>query len=247
MSRTAAHSTPAASPGAIPRPDEIYDPVGRALDRIGDKWTLVLVRHLLSGPAGFQELRKRTGIAPRVLSARLRDLVADGYVGTVPEGNRSLYAVTDRGRELEPVIAAIAHWYVTHAVRDLQIDTTKFTATSPQSILEILPFIVREDRARGADVTFEMRLEGQGGGVWSVHVHDGACRVERGFAERADVRYTADARVWCGVALGMIDAREAVRTGQLRKEGGPEAMDFYFQQISRPGAEGTGREERSPE
>jgi DNA-binding HxlR family transcriptional regulator len=232
--------------GAIPRPDEIYDPVAGALDRIGDRWTLVLVRHLLPGPIGFQDLRKRTGIAPRVLSARLRDLVRDGYVTTVADGSRSLYAVTDRGRDLEPVIAAIARWYVLHALSDFEIDTRKFTATVPQSILEVLPFIVREERAQGVDITFEIRLQGEGGGVWSVHVHDGGCRVTRGFAERADVRYTADARHWCAVALGRLDARDAVERGLLLKDGGREAMDFYFHQISRPGADvPTGRDERS--
>jgi DNA-binding HxlR family transcriptional regulator len=247
----------ASAPGAIPRPDEIYDPVARALDRIGDRWTLVLVRHLLSGPIGFQDLRKRTGIAPRVLSARLRDLARDGYVSTVADGSRSLYAVTDRGRDLEPMIAAIARWYVLHALPDFDIDTRKFTATVPQAILEVLPFIVREDRAHSADITFEIRLHGEGGGVWTVHVQAGGCRVTRGFAERADVRYTADARHWCAVALGRLDARDAVKRGLLLKDGGPEAMDFYFHQIARPGrtadaaaARGaddpTGRDERSP-
>ena len=60
---------------SFPRPGEIFDPVGRALDVVGDRWTLVLVRQLLVGPKGFQELRKTTGIAPRVLSGRLRQLV----------------------------------------------------------------------------------------------------------------------------------------------------------------------------
>lgn len=230
-------SQEASASAAIPRPDEIYDPVARALDWIGDKWTLVLVRHLLYGPSGFQELRKRTGIAPRVLSARLRDLAAGGYVESVADGARSRYAVTDRGRSLEPIIAAIARWYVLEAMRHFEVDTRKFTANVPQSILGILPFIVRDDRAVNADVTFEIRLEGEGGGVWSVEVKRGACRVSRGFAERADVRYTAAAIDWCAVALGRLDARDAVRKGLLKKDGGPEAMDFYFHQIARGGAD----------
>ena len=61
-------------------PGQIFCPVGRALDVIGDRWTLVLVRHLLGGPLGFQELRARSGIAPRVLSARLRALTKRGFV-----------------------------------------------------------------------------------------------------------------------------------------------------------------------
>ena len=101
----------------------MFDPVARALDLIGDKWTLVLVRHLLAGPVGFQHLRVRTGITARVLSARLRQLAAKGLVETVAgEGGRSLYAVTDSGRELAPVVAALARWYVHHAVEDLDTD-----------------------------------------------------------------------------------------------------------------------------
>ena len=217
----------------IPRPGEVFDPVARALDQIGDKWTLVLVRHLLGGPVGFQHLRARTGITARVLSARLRQLTAAGLIETVSgENGRSRYAVTAKGRELEPIIAALARWYVHHAVEDLGPDVKRFTATSPLSILESLPFLLREERAKGADLTFEIRLTGEGGGIWSVHIQDGACRVEPGFAARADVRYTADARTWCGVALGLVDPREAVAGGPLSKEGGREAMDHYFHQIA---------------
>lgn len=219
----------------IPRPGSLYDPVARALDVLGDKWTLVLVRHLLRGPRGFQELRQRTGIAPRVLSTRLRQLTGGGFVEAVDlEGGRSAYAVTARGRSLEPIVAAIARWYVHHATEDLGLDAARFTETSPISILESLPFLLREDRAAGADVTFEIRLTGEGGGVWTVHIQDGSCTVQAGFSAHADVRYTADARVWCGVALGLVDPRQARARGQLVKEGGRQAMDHYFHQIARP-------------
>ena len=75
----------------FPSPGEIFDPVARALEVIGDRWTLVLIRQLLGGPKGFQELRMRTGIAPRVLSSRLKQLTDDGFVESVGEGPRSLY------------------------------------------------------------------------------------------------------------------------------------------------------------
>ena len=214
-------------------PGKIFCPVGRALDVIGDRWTLVLVRHLLGGPMGFQELRTRSGIAPRVLSARLRQLVDGGFVESAQNSSRPAYQVTDRGRSLEPIIASIARWYLRHGLEDLNVDPTRFTATSPQSILESLPFLLREERAQNVDLTFEIRLTGLGGGVWTVHIQNGACDVRPGFADRADVRYTADARIWCGVALGVTDPREVVEQGQMTKDGGREAMDFYFHQISR--------------
>ncbi len=220
----------------IPRPGEVFDPVARALDVVGDKWTLVLVRHLLRGPRGFQELRQRTGITPRVLSNRLRQLSSSGFVESVEQEGRSLYAATDRAEELEPIIASIARWYVHHAVEDLELDIEQFTETSPLSILESLPFLLKEDEARDADVTFELRLTGEGGGVWSIRIADGQCRVESGFASGADVRYTADARVWCGVALGLLDARDAAKRGLLEKEGSRDAMDPYFHQLARPQA-----------
>lgn len=224
------------SAAAIPRPGGIFDPVARALDVMGDRWTLVLVRHLLGGDRGFQELRVRTGIAPRVLSSRLRDLVAAGFVEARAEGARSLYGLTDQGRSLEPIIAAIARWWVRQGIEQLDIDAGRFSESSAQSILESLPFLLREDRAQGVDVTFEIRLTGAGGGVWSVHIHDGRCEIRPGFAEQADVRYTAEARVWCGVALGILDARDAVKRGLLIKDGGRDALDPYFHQIPRPTA-----------
>jgi DNA-binding HxlR family transcriptional regulator len=219
---------------AILRPAGIFDPVARALDVMGDRWTLVLVRHLLGAARGFQELRVRTGIAPRVLSSRLRDLTEAGFVETQPGRGRPVYALTAHGRSLEPIIAAIARWWVREGIVQLDVDATRFNETSAQSILESLPFLLREDRAQGVDVTFEIRLTGAGGGVWSVQIHDGRCDVAPGFAERADVRYTAEARAWCGVALGILDARDLYKRGLMTKEGSREAMDHYFLQISRP-------------
>jgi DNA-binding HxlR family transcriptional regulator len=215
----------------IPRPGGIFDPVARALEVIGDRWTLVLVRQLLGASRGFQELRQRTGIAPRVLSGRLRDLVDKGFVRTVSQGPRSVYALTEQGRSLEPIVVAIGRWWIQRGLEALGIDGERFTETSARSVLEALPFMVREDRAGDVDLTFEIRLEGHGGGVWTVRVHDGTCSVEPGFADRADVRYTADAQVWCGVALGLLDARDVYRRGLMSKEGGREAMDDYFHQV----------------
>ncbi len=230
-----AHRASERPTAAIPRPEGIFDPVARGLEEIGDRWTLVLVRQLLGPPRGFQELRQRTGIAPRVLSSRLRDLAAKGFVATVADGGRSLYTLTDEGRALEPAVVAIGRWWIQRGLEALGIDARRVTETSTQSVLEALPFMVREDRARGIDLTFEIRLEGEGGGVWTVRIHDAACSVRPGFAERADVRYTADARVWCGVALGLRSARDVYRQGLLSKEGAAYALDHYFHQVPSAG------------
>ena len=158
----------------ILRPAQIFDPVARALDLLGDRWTLVLVRQLLGGPKGFQELRVRTGIAPRVLSSRLRQLRSDGFVETEPQGNRSIYRATEKGETLAPIIASIARWWVHEGMSVREIDAAQFTETSALSVLEALPNLLREERARGVHVVFEIRLSGEGGGVYTVEIDDGS-------------------------------------------------------------------------
>jgi DNA-binding HxlR family transcriptional regulator len=218
----------------ILRPAQIFDPVARALDVIGDRWSLVLVRQLLLGPKGFQELRVRTGIAPKVLSSRLRQLRSDGFVEPVPQGNRSIYRVTEKGQTLAPIISSIARWWVREGISALDVDATRFSETSALSVFEALPNLLRDEQARSAKVVFEIRLSGRGGGVWTVEIKQGRCEIRPEFAEGADVRYTASARDWCAVALGVLDAKEAVKSGRLHKEGGPQAMDEFFHQIARP-------------
>ena len=176
----------------------------------------------------------RTGIAPRVLSSRLRQLSADGFVESIEVEGRPAYGVSERGRSLEPIISELALWWIHEGIDHLKVDVSNFNDTSPQSVFESLPFLLRQERVRDVNVVFEIRLTGEGGGVWRVGIEDGHCQVSSGFAERADVRYTADARAWCGVALGLLDAREVMKQGLMTKDGGREALDHYFHQVSTP-------------
>ncbi len=128
----------------------------------------------------------------------------------------------------------IARWWVQNEM------TGPFRKTSPASVVEALPFMLREERAAGVRVTYELRLTGEGGGVWRVEIDDGECRVHEGFAEHADVRYTADAADWVRVALGTLDDREAFESGRLIKDGEGGSMAWYFHQVRQPG-EGEGR------
>lgn len=82
-------------------------PVARALDIIGDRWTLVIVRDLLDGPRRFTELRAELrGISPTLLSERLAVLTGAGVVVRTNGG----YGLTARGRELHVVIDALGRW-----------------------------------------------------------------------------------------------------------------------------------------
>jgi DNA-binding HxlR family transcriptional regulator len=81
---------------------------------IGDRWTLQIVSGLLDGPRRFGELAEMlTGIAPNVLTSRLRQLERDGVVAAVPYSQRPVrlaYALTDTGRELGDAISLLSAW-----------------------------------------------------------------------------------------------------------------------------------------
>src|SRR3954453_5164333 len=88
--------------------------VARALDVIGDRWALLVVRELLLGPKRFTDLRAGLpGVGPDVLAQRLRDLEEAGAVERrvlAPPAGSKVYELTDRGRDLEPVILALGRW-----------------------------------------------------------------------------------------------------------------------------------------
>lgn len=89
-----------------------YCGIARALDQIGDRWTLLIVRELLAGPARYNDLRSGLpGIATNLLAERLRSLEGHGLVErrVVPEGGVA-YALTPRGADLRPVLHALIRW-----------------------------------------------------------------------------------------------------------------------------------------
>jgi DNA-binding HxlR family transcriptional regulator len=97
-----------------------FCPIARALEVVGEKWSLLIVRDLLAGPQRFTDLeRSVAGITPKWLAARLRELTQAGIVVRVPVdgGREARYALTERGRELAPVVGALALWGFHHAMR----------------------------------------------------------------------------------------------------------------------------------
>src|ERR1700733_4115944 len=92
----------------------------RALERVGDRWSLLVIRDLLSGAKRFTDLMDRLGgITPKTLSQRLRELQEAGIVAADREpGRREVwYRLTPAGADLGPVIDALGWWGLQHAWR----------------------------------------------------------------------------------------------------------------------------------
>ena len=91
-----------------------YCPVAHALDQVGDRWALLVIRELMHGPKRYTDLVDRLhGIGTNILATRLRDLEAHGIVArrTLPPPAASkVYELTDYGRELRPAMRELALW-----------------------------------------------------------------------------------------------------------------------------------------
>ncbi|MFF2371198.1 winged helix-turn-helix transcriptional regulator [Agromyces sp. NPDC058110] len=89
--------------------------IARTLDVLGQKWSLLIVREAMWGRTRFAEFRERLGIAPDILTDRLGRLVEAGVLERRPyrdegEREREEYVLTDSGRALLPVLAAMVDW-----------------------------------------------------------------------------------------------------------------------------------------
>jgi len=90
-----------------------FCPVAKAMEVLDERWTLLVLRELLTGSRHFNELRRGVPkMSPALLSKRLRSLERAGVIRRTTEGGRSTYTVTPCGEELRPVVEALGAWGV---------------------------------------------------------------------------------------------------------------------------------------
>ncbi|UJA20831.1 transcriptional regulator [Thermoleophilia bacterium SCSIO 60948] len=179
----------------------------RALDTVGERWSLMVVRELLCGPKRFTDLR--TGlphVSPDVLSQRLRDLEGSGIVQkrTLPPPTPAkVYELTDHGRELGPVIAALGRWGARLPLPDDGDLWMSFDA-------HVLSFQTMFDpaSAEGADVEIELRFtEGR---TFVASVANGELTLSEGEAPDADAVIEGPVSQVLAAAQGRLDFDEAI-------------------------------------
>ena len=117
-------------------------PVARTLDVIGDWWSLLIVRDAFDGVRRFSEFQKGLGMAKNILSTRLRTLVAQGILEIAPASDGSAYQeyiLTDKGRDLFPVIVGLRQWGEDHLFAEQEAHSTLVESDSGQPIPRMTP------------------------------------------------------------------------------------------------------------
>jgi len=168
-----------------------------ALDLIGERWALLVLRELMLGPRRFSELKgDLPGISANVLSQRLDELEARGLARKLrlpPPASVQVYEATAWGLEAEPIVQALGRW----AARSPRHDPT--LPISGVSILLSLRTMIDRDKASDIDATIGFRF-GESGYV--AKLHEGAITVARGLAEDCDVVFTAAPTALAAVVYG---------------------------------------------
>lgn len=172
------------------------DPCGvaRALDLVGERWALLVVRELLLGPKRFTDLRVGLPhLSPDVLSQRLRDLEQAGVLHRAklpPPAASRVYVLTDRGKELEPVILALGRFG----------SRSPFPATDmplgADALVVALKTLFNPPRAHHHRVTIALQLDEH---EFSATVADGRLDIARGTAKRPDATIKSDPATFAAV------------------------------------------------
>lgn len=175
-------------------PYDQWSPDARALDLVGDKWTLLIVRDLAAGPRRFVELQRvLPGISTEQLRSRLNRMVADGLLTRkryreVPP--RVDYALTDRARELMPILGELARWGYAwawsspRASEDVDLGAIFRLATG-----------LLNPNGTSATVEFDVVREGERR-CFSFAIGSGEVQVNECEATRADAKVSGEESAW---------------------------------------------------
>lgn len=194
--------------------------VAHALDIIGDRWAMPIMRELMLGPKRFTDLRAGLpGISANVLTQRLEDLEAASILirrRLPPPAASQIYELTDWGRESEILFQVLGRW----ASRSPTMEPGK--PMSQVSVILSMRTMIDRSRIGAMDATIGFRF---GEEEFRATLKDGDCLIDRGAAAGADAIITGDQNALVAVIYG--GARYADMAGALSVEGDQALADRF--------------------
>jgi DNA-binding HxlR family transcriptional regulator len=189
---------------------EEYCSIAKALDLVGDRWTLLVVRELaLRGPSRYTDLRNGLpGVATNLLADRLRDLEAAGLLAreeAPPPVATTLFRLTPRGEGLRPVLDELMRWGL-----PLMVEQRPGDAVRSYWLAMAIELMLGDRCPDAGAVTLELRT---GDEPIVIEGRDGTMRVSLGPATDPDAALTGPPRPILGLLLGFIDRQRAEALG----------------------------------
>jgi DNA-binding HxlR family transcriptional regulator len=193
-----------------------YCAVARALDVVGERWTLLILRDLVHlGPRRFSDLmRALPGIGKSLLAARLRRLEQTGIVQRrrlPPPAGSAVYELTELGRGIEPAIIELGRWGGNFMGARASDETFL-----PSGHISAIRATFRPDEAKGVSRRFQFVIDGE---AFFVEIADGALRTCEGTLPEPDLLVETDVETSIELMTRRLAPADALRLGRARIEG----------------------------
>jgi DNA-binding HxlR family transcriptional regulator len=190
--------------------------IAQALDVVGERWTLLIVRDLLTGPKRFKDLLDGlSGIGTNLLAARMKELEGQGVVRRAtlppPAGTR-VYELTELGHELEPVILALCRWGT--RLLDEEREEGGVRPVRPVWAAMALCSALKPDVE--VRETYELRVDEE---TFHVRVEDGNAGLRYGSASEPDLVVSGSGETILSLAAGKLKLEEAIKSGAVQVQG----------------------------
>ena len=210
-----------------------YCGLAYALDIVGERWTLLIVRELMPGPRRFTDLIEGLpSISTNLLSSRLKRLEQQGIICRrilPPPAGSTVYELTPLGQALEKTLLELGKWgsrFVPPSAEDAALLPVGSYALT-------LKTFFRPELAQGIRETYELRIDDE---VLQVQIEAGEIHVQQGEALNADVVFHTDIASYLGLLTGQIQPDEAIAEGLIEIEGDPAALNRFLSVCGVPGS-----------
>jgi DNA-binding HxlR family transcriptional regulator len=204
-----------------------------ALDVVGERWTLLIIRELLPGPRRYKDLLEGLpGISTNLLAERLKDLEQAGLLCRrvlPPPAGSAVYELLPAGQALEPAVLALGRW----GARRLPASLEGVALPSLGALSLALKAFFHPEQAQGLAATYDLCF---GAESLQVHIEAGALEVQHGHARRPDAVIETDVPTFLGLFTGRLAPEAALAAGLARVEGDPAALGRFLRVCHVPGA-----------
>ncbi|WP_019890685.1 winged helix-turn-helix transcriptional regulator [Streptomyces purpureus] len=198
-----------------------YCATARTLDLVGERWTLLLIRELLTGPKRYGDLQASLrGLGTGLLAARLKHLEREGLARKVtlpPPARTPAYALTEAGQELGPAVLALARWGLRWAMGERREDETFHAGWAVLGLRACFD----PDAAAGLRAVYEFHVDDE---ILHARVDDGTVETVHGPAQYPDARITITEEAFVGVTARRLTFSDAIEAGAATATGDGEAL-----------------------
>jgi len=203
---------------ATVRYDEQYCPVARALDVLGDRWTLLVLREVIAGQTRFSDIRANLpGVAPGVLSARIRTLLDEDLIATEGSASRPRYVITERGKDVLPVMRSLARF----GMPLLEAPVPSRTNRPWSAVQTCLMAYYSSTAAVGSDETYLLRIGDEEFTLTSSGMLESS--------QRPVLTLETSAATLFRIRKDLVTFREAINKGEVVVHGSKAALNRFRQ------------------